>query len=311
MGFKLAMPQFAFPKPEPSALALTHARLKAWWNGDAMPSLDVGEGKNAEPTAPEAGAVNWSEVHPHACSALWGNGRSYPSSAEFESQLIVDAGGAKGSRIALFGSGTAAMAKVISEITAAKIETFDADPAGRKITEKVLKATKQAKRFGLHNFDWQPGSLPKSKADAAIFMFQGGQEGRIESGAFCAERILRPGASAVWFDFFARRDDETLDPCRGHEARRFGTEEEATISFSAAGLTITADDDWSAQYLDTFDVAWRDLAANLGLRQGALIKEGGIHASTSALENLICWKARSEAIRSGKLMARRYIMTAN
>jgi hypothetical protein len=311
MGFKLAMPKIALPRSEPSALAQTHARLKAWWNGEPSPNLEVVEHQSSGLQDVQKSEIDWSSIHPRANAALWGNGRSYPSTAELEGELVIESGGAKGSRIALFGSGTAAMARVISEKTAAKIEIFENDPTARAVTEKILKTAKQAKRFGFHSFNWQPGALPKNKADAALFMFQGGHEGRIEAASFCAERILRAGASAVWFDFFARRDDETLDPCRGHEARSFGKEEEATIAFCASGLSITADDDWSAQYLDAFDVAWRDLAINLGLRQGALIKEGGIQASTSALENLICWKARSEAIRSGKLMVRRYILTSN
>lgn len=310
MGFKLAMPQFSLPKSETSALAQTHARLKAWWNGEDAPALNVVEASTSAVTDDNATEIDWNMIHPAARAALWGNGRSYPSTADLEGQLILEAGGAKASRIALFGSGTGAMARVISEKTAAKIEIFENERTARAITEKALKLTKQAKRFGFHGFDWQPGTLPKSKADAAVFMFQGGQEGRIEAGAFCAERILRAGASAVWLDFFARRDDEALDGCRGHEERQFGTEEEATIAFSASGLTVSADDDYGAQFLDAFDVSWRDLAINLGLRQAALIKEGGIHASTSALQNLICWKARSEAIRSGKLMVRRYILTS-
>ena len=315
MGFKLAMPQFALPqlaqqKSEPSALAMTHARLKAWWNGDAVQVPKLAVDSDQSDRANLANEVDWASIHPRARSALWGNGRSYPSNAELEGQLVIEAGGAKASRIALFGGGTGAMARVISEKTAAKIEVFENDPTACAMIEKTLKALKQPKRFGFHSFDWQPGSLPKGKADAAIFMFQGGHEGRIEAGAFCAERILRAGTSAIWFDFFSRRDDEGLNQCRGHEQRQFGTEEEATIAFSACGLTITADEDWSAQYLDAFDAAWRDLAVNLGLRQGALIKEGGYHASASALENLICWKARSEALQSGKLMARRYVLTS-
>jgi hypothetical protein len=311
MGFKLAMPQFSNATSEPSALAQTHARLKAWWNGETLPKPVEIQAQAETSAGAQAPTIDWSTVHPKASAALWGNGRSYPCTSELEAQLILDSGATKGSRIALFGSGTAGMAQLISEKTAAKIEIFEDDSNARVITERVLKATKQAKRFGYHSFDWQPGTLPKNKADAAIFMFQGGQEGRLEAGSFCAERILRPGASAAWFDFFARRDDDLLDTCRGHEGRRFGTEEEATIAFSASGLAITADDDWSAVYLDAFDVAWRDLAINLGLRQGALIKEGGYNASTSALENLIFWKARSEAIRSGKLMVRRYLLTSN
>jgi hypothetical protein len=313
MGFKLAMPQFAASKSEPSALSQTHARLKAWWNGEASQPAKLNEAttsSSAQDAVIPVIEADWASIHPAASAALWGNGRTYPSNSEFESELIFDAGGAKASRIALFDGGAGALARVCSEKTAAKCEIFAPDVTLAAITEKAIRASKQAKRFSLHGFDWKPGSLPKSKADAAIFVFQGGHEGRIEAGAFCAERVLRAGASAVWLDFFARRDDEMLDDCRGYDARRFGTEEEATIAFSACGLTITGDDDWSALYLNAFDVAWRDLALNLGLRQASMIKAGGYNTTTAALENLICWKNRCEAIKAGKLMVKRYILTS-
>ena len=63
------------------------------------------------------------------------------------------------------------MARVVSDKTAGKIEVFENDPMARMILEKTLKASKHAKRFGFHTFDWQPSTLPKSKIDAAIFMF--------------------------------------------------------------------------------------------------------------------------------------------
>jgi hypothetical protein len=307
MGLKLAMPNFAVPKSEPSALAQTHARLKAWWNGDPAPKFESVAAEAPSDPAAQTANTDAHATHVYACAALWGEERTYPTSTHFESQLIVEVGGEKASRLALFGGGVGATAILIGLNTSSKVEMFDADPTVRKIAEKTLKAHKQAKRFGVHAFDWQPGSLPKGKADGAMFLFQGGTEGRIEAGAFCAERILRPGALALWIDFFARNDNEDLDPCRGLEGRKFASEDEAIMSFPAAGLDMRADDDWSARYLDAFDLAWRDLSAHLSVRQAALIKQGGLSAGSAALAGLVTWKARAEAVRTGKLTVRRYL----
>jgi hypothetical protein len=308
MGLKLAMPQFAANKSEPSALAQTHARLKAWWNGDPAPKFEtVAPATSSEEAAALAANADGDAVHTYACAALWGEDRTFPTSTFFEGQLITEAGGEKASRMALFGGGVGATAILIGLNTSSKVEMFDANPTVRKITEKAFKAHKQGKRFGIHPFDWQPGSLPKGKADGAMFMFQGGAEGNIEAGAFCAERILRPGALALWIDFFARNDNEDLDACRGFEKRTFASEEEAIMAFPAAGLDMRADDDWSARYLDAFDLAWRDLASKLSVRQAALIKQGGLSAGSAALNDLVTWKARAEAVRSGKLTVRRYL----
>jgi hypothetical protein len=308
MGLKLAMPQFAANKSETSALAQTHARLRAWWNGDPAPKFEV-VSKDSDAASPSVTQVagDAEAVHTYACAALWGEGRTFPTSAKFEGQLIAEAGGDKASRMALFGGGVGATAVLIAQNTSAKVEMFDASPTVRKIADKAFKAHKQSKRFGVHPCDWQPGSLPKGKADGALFLFQGGAEGRLEAAAFCAERIMRPGALAVWIDFFARTDSEILDACRGIENRKFVTEDEAIMAFPASGLDMRADDDWSARYLDAFDLAWRDLSAQLSVRQAALIKQGGLSAGSAALADLMVWKARAEAIRTGKLTVRRYI----
>jgi hypothetical protein len=308
MGLKLAMPQFSANKSEPSALAQTHARLKAWWNGDPAPKFEtIAQDPSGENAAPSVVDTDAEATHTYACAALWGEDRTYPTSAHFESLLITDVGGEKASRLALFGGGAGGTAIQIGLNTSSKVEMFDQSPTVRKIVEKTFKAHKQGKRFGIHAFDWQPGSLPKGKADGAMFLFQGGAEGRIEAGAFCAERILRPGALVLWIDFFARNDSEDLDPCRGFEKRRFANEDEAIMALPAAGLDMRADDDWSARYLDAFDHAWRELASKLSVRQAALIKQGGLSAGSAALNDLMTWKARAEAVRSGKLTVRRYL----
>jgi hypothetical protein len=313
MGFKLAMPSMSFSKSEPSALALTHARLKAWWNGEERVDPKVVLGRSDTSGAvgeAEPAQIEWPLVHAQASAAIWGSGRTYPCTLQLENQLLNEGNATKASRIAIFAGGAGAMARAASQSTAAKIEVFEHNPALLKLSEDLLKTTKQAKRFGYHSFDWMPGKLPKGKADAAIFMFQGGVDGRLEAASFCAERILRAGGYCVWFDMFARKDDATLDACRGADMRTFSNEDEAIIAFSASGLTVVGDDDWSARYLDAYDVAWRDLSINLGLRQASLIKSGGINAGNSALENLISWKARQEAIRTGKITVRRYLLQA-
>jgi hypothetical protein len=306
MGLKLALPQLHGAKSEPSALAQTHARLKAWWNGEPAPAFEVvGKGdNNATQTQNE---LDNDATHAYACAALWGEARTFPISAYFEEQLIAEVGGAKASRVALFGGGVGSTAINIALNTSAKVEVFDANATIRKLTEKNLKEHKQAKRFGVHPFDWQPGNLPKGKADAALFLFQGGHAGAIEAGAFCAERILRPGALVSWIDLFARADGEDLDACRGFENRQFASEDEAIMAFPAAGLDMRADDDWSARYLDAFEQAWQELSAHLSVRQAALIKQGGLKAGSAALADLVTWKARAEAVRSGKITVRRYL----
>jgi hypothetical protein len=312
MGLKLAMPQSASPKSEMSALAQTHARLKAWWNGDPAPDFKVVPTQseaNAQSAKAYPGDSDPNVAHTIGCAAIWGAGRTYPSHTDLETMLFDQMLGEKASRIALFDGGVGASAQLFAELSAAKIDAFDDNAQRRKLFEDALKSHKQAKRFAVHAFDWQPGSLPKNKVDAALFMFAGADTGRLEVAAFGAERILRPGGRVIWFDFFAREDDASLDPYRGFEQRAFQREDEAIIAFSAAGLDVTADDDWTARYLTACETAWNDLQEHLSLRQAKLIKTGGMSAGTAAIADLMTWKARMQALRSGQLYIRRILAT--
>lgn len=309
MGFKLAMPNLSAPKSESSALAQTHARLKAWWNGHPAPKFEVVEPviEAAAALKPHPGDADPYVAHTHACLAIWGEGRTYPLHTSLEEMLLEQVGANNASRLAVFDGGAGGLAFHACEVGQAKIDVFDENPHRLAAFAAALKSHKQAKRLAAHAFDWQPGSLPKAKVDAALFLFRGGLEGRLEASAFGAERMLRAGGNVLWLDFFAHEDSEQLNACRGFEKRTFQTQDEAIIAFAASGLDVKADDDWSARYTDGFDKAWNELQAHLSVRQAKLIKQGGMSAGTAAIGDLMTWKARAQAVASGQLHVRRIL----
>jgi hypothetical protein len=306
------MPQFAQAKSDVSALAQTHARLKAWWTGEAAAPVSVAsvQAEDGESPAVVAADSDASAMQVRVQAALWAHGRTFPGTQALDAQIVDELGATEPGRIALFGGGAGALANLIGLELAGKVDCFEADPTLRNILDTHLQKTKFAKRFAVHAFNGTPGALPKSKVDAALFLFQGGAAGALEACAFGAERILKPHGNALWFDFFAEQDDETLDACRGQEGRRFESGDAAQSAFAACGLTCVADDDWSARFLDAFQLSWRDLSANLAVRQNVLLQQGGQRAGHAALDHIMTWKARLDALRSGHLRIRRYRLKA-
>jgi hypothetical protein len=306
MALKLAL-----PLPDKAKLALAGARLRAWWNGEDPPALEVvapALDENGQPLQPQGEQGEDARLPLLAAEVLWGSGRSYPSHAEFDGLMASTAGATKDKRAYLFDTGTGAGIDEIIKKTSCRVEAWIESPEQMAMLGSYLKGNKQAKRTTTHKFDGTPGSLPKGKADAGLFVFQGGDLAKAESLSFCMERILRAESSALWLDFFARTDDEALDAARGPERRQFLTEDQLTGAWAAAGLMVRADDDWSAQYLDVFTEQWRALSQDWDNRQGTLIKIGGIKAAASAYEQALAWKARADAVRSGRLTVRRYIL---
>lgn len=304
MGLKLAL-----PLPAPAALQRTGAKLRAWWNGEAAAAGDaaeVVEGADAAGHGP--GALSADAIQ----SILWGAGRLWPLDAAFDAALAKGTGADKGTSLALIGGGGIASARAMVEALGCKVEMFESDPQRLADVAELLKAgDKLSKRCHAAAFDWSPGSLPKNKCGAFVMAFAIDSADRADAAAFLAERVMKPGASGIIAEFVARRDDSVLDACRGPSGRAFVEEEAISGALSAAGLTIRGDEDWGPDWLDGFTRSWTALKGSLEDSQARLMQGGGSEAARSALESLVMWKARAQAIRTGRLSVRRYKFQSN
>jgi hypothetical protein len=300
MGLKLPL-----PLPDPAALHRTGAKLRAWWNGEPLPDLfeHTADEAGAEQAITDGAVLGDDDIQ----AVLWGPGRLWPLDATFDGALAKGTGADKGTSLALMGGGGAASACAVVEALGCKVEMFEADAERvARYTAHFKAAEKPGKRCHAAVFDWTPGSLPKNKCGALVMAFAVENQDRADAAAFIAERVLKPGGTGIIIDFVARRDDAVLDACRGPSGRAFVEEESISGAIAAAGLTLRGDDDWGPDYLDGFTRSWTQLKAGLEQSQARLMKSGGQDAAQRALESLILWKARAQAIRGGRLSVRRY-----
>ena len=302
MGFKLAL-----PAPAPGALQRTGAKLRAWWNGEAydpaaVETAPAGEGHPAADFAEDP-----AHAAPVAGEALWGAGRLVPGDETLDLSFGSALGLTKGKRLASFGPDLGARAVLAAQQLQVKADHFTDDPLVQAAIQSTFAGTKKlAKDLSVHLFDGAPGSVPKGKADGALFYLAAPRPDVAEALAFTAERVLRPGGSGLLFDLFARRDDDPLiDPCRGPEQRQFLDEDAVCAALEAAGLEVRGQEDRGADLLNAWQEATDRVRHDFEDFQALLLQTGGQHAAAAALQDIMVWRARADALRAGRLTARR------
>jgi hypothetical protein len=304
--------KLAFPMPDKAGLQTAGAKLRAWWNGEPYepPALEVieggagGEGEGA--SAPKGPAS------PGGPPKLWQPGRTDPMDAVFDRSIATAAGAQKSTPVTLIGGGGPARALSIAQEFGCKVEVWHADLAAKAACEAAFKTgmglvtEKIARRCTVATFDWTAGSLPKGKAQALVIPFELTGADRLAAIAAIGARMLKPGGCGVLVDLVARVDDDMLDPSRGEEKRRFVTEEAVERALEDAGLMVRGVEDMGAPFLDAMHRAWGVARADMDTRLAAAMTEGGVENARAALGELLTWKARATAVKSGRLTLRRF-----
>lgn len=302
MGFKLAL-----PTPAPGALQRTGAKLRAWWNGEPYdPAAIETPPDRGEPTAADF-AEDPARAALVAGEALWGAGRLLPGDETLDLSFGSALGLTKGKRLASFGPDLGARAVLAAQQLQVKTDQFAEEPLLQSAIQETFAGTKKlAKDLSVHLFDGSPGSVPKGKADGVLFYLAAPRPDVAEALAFTAERVLRPGGSGLLFDLFARRNDDPLiEPCRGPEQRQFLDEDAVRAALEAAGLEVRGQEDRGADLLNAWQEATERVRHDFEDFQALLLQTGGQHAAAAALQDIMVWRARADALRAGRLTARR------
>lgn len=314
MALKLPLP---LPGADPAALRRTGAKLRAWWTGSDPVGPDGSASTDSDPPASPASpatvlpaGVDDPDLSAMVASeALWGAGRLEPVDGAIDVGFAGALGLTRGRRLALFGPDLGQRALACVRELGVKVDQFIPDPRQLDLTRQTLAAhRKLARDIVLHGFDGAPGSAPKNRSDGVMFMLACPSPEEAEVAAFTAERILRPGGTGLIFDLFARRDDDPmLDPCRGPEGRHFLDEDAVTGALEAAGLELRGQEDRGADLLNGLQVALDRIREDFAAFQAGLLATGGALAAAGALDRILLWRARADAVRAGRLTARRIV----
>jgi hypothetical protein len=301
----------SLPLPKPGALAGVSARFKAWWNGEpvapAEAAAETGEAA-AAPASETAVASDPARSAIIAAESLWGQGRTEPGDEASDVGLAAALGMRRATRLVLLGGDAGALPVAVVKGCDARIELHEADGLRASLAKEAARAASLSKKINIAVWDGSPGGLPKNRAEALMAMWRGTSQAAAEAHVFAIERVLKPGATALWLDLFAYRTDAVDPACGGHEGRGFLEETDFTNLLAPAGLELRSEQDWSPQLLDLLQGTWANLRDGWDATQARLIGLGGAEAAQLALQHVVTWRAREAALLSGRLSARRYMI---
>ncbi|GIU67417.1 hypothetical protein PsB1_1571 [Candidatus Phycosocius spiralis] len=282
----------------------------AWWHGTPHSPSQTKESKIKEHEAATKLSLQHKNLYATASALIWGSGRNFPTSLALTSQLAVALGVNQGAQVALIGAGAGDIGRTLLEKFDVKLTNYEADPIIKSLSEATIKASHCHKNCVSLAYDGQFSSLLEGQADAAIMFYKGGQVARVEAGAFTLLRLLKPGAQGIWLDLFSNDGEVAIDLAHGIEKRLFTPVDIFKSAASAAGLTINSVIDCDAYFLAAISSCLNVTLQDFESRQAELKKAGENLAASFALHSIVTWKARAEAVRTGKLCARFVVVSA-
>ncbi len=347
MGYACVMAaklNIKLPLPDKTKLKTMGAKFNAWWNGTEYVAIEENSeevGQEAEVSLAnngEASEVQDSQTpvsEPEANSAhdsglklvppierisfdsqsaiqsaaiLWGEGRITPSNNDFDLSLVKDLGLNKGNRFGIFCGEAGAQAACIIKSANCKTEAYFVEAKVKDAAIAYIKAQGLEKSFATKMYDGSPKSVPKNRFEQVLMVYQSSTKEETESNIFALARMLKPKGVAAWVNFLTREGEARLEESSGNERRQFLTNSDILPAFEASGLVIVSDEECSADLLNAYYKRQAQIVENWDNIQGQLMQKGGVEAVRAALEQTMVWRARIEALKSGRLHLRKFIL---
>jgi hypothetical protein len=296
-------------------LALTRARLHAWWEGEAFDeAAAVAAIETKLAAANDAGGDAESELFDQpefeppprlaALATLWGEGRVRPGEATADGLEPARIGLAPAGVLAVLSPGLAAPLIAIAEAHPGRIEayewreeTFDALKHG--VVKANLIDRVSVARIDLEAHVFTPGAF-----DGLL---------SVDDFAYCgypphlAQQImksLKPGACAVVETYIGLRGEELATAFASSFAEpQIRAHGDLIQFFLDAGLTVEADEDLSDEFLHTARQAFKQLGERLA-------GSGGIEPAVARelAWEAEAWRMRLKLLAQRRLERRRFIL---
>jgi len=291
------------------ALALTRAKLRAWWEGEAFDrdaaqaEIDAALAAAAEDELFDAPVY---ELPPRlkALSLLWGEGRVRPGDSTADKLEPARIGLSPEGVLAVLGPGLVGPVEAVAAAHPGKIEVFE----WREETIDALKhgvvTAKLDERVTASRVDLEAHVFTPSSFDGLL---------STDDFAYCsypphlAQQImkaLKPGACAVVECYVGLKSDELTTAFASSFAEpHIRAHGDLLQFFTDTGLHLEADEDLTHEFLDTAREAFRAL--------GAKLTEAGAIEPAAARElawESEAWRMRLKLLAQRRLERRRFIL---
>lgn len=299
-------------------LALTRAKLAAWWEGaefdeeaakaaieaSLAPSNENDDGLDAaEAELFDAPAY---ELPPRlkALAMLWGEGRVRPGDSTADQLEPARIGLAPEGVLAVLGPGLIGSLEAVAGAHAGKIEVFE----WREETIDALKHSVEtgalAERVSVTRIDLEAHVFTPASFDGLL---------STDDFAYCsypphlAQQImkaLKPGACAVVESYVGVKSDDLATAFASSFAEpHIRAHKDLVQFFKDTGLRVEADEDLTVEFLETARAAFKEL--------GAKLTEAGSLEPASARElawESEAWRMRLKMLAQRRLERRRFVL---
>jgi hypothetical protein len=295
-------------------LALTRARFRAWWEGEAfdeISALAAFEAKLSEEGANDAESELFDapeyEMPPRlaALATLWGDGRVRPGDSTGEGLEPARIGIPAEGVLAALGPGLAAPIIALSEAHPGKIDVFEWREESFEALKVGLEKAKLNERVTAARIDLEAHVFTPNHYDGLFSTDDFAYCGYPPHLAQQIMKCLKPGACAVVETYIGLRGDDALKSAFASsfaepQIRAHG---DMLQFFTDAGLVLEADEDLTDEFLSIARASFKAL--------GERLTQGGGLDPVAARElawEAEAWRVRLKLLAQRRLERRRFIL---
>jgi len=293
-------------------MALTRARLRAWWEGDefdpaaAEAEIEARLVAANDDVADELFDEPEIELPPRlaALSRLWGEGRLRPSDDTADALEPARLGLAPEGALAMLSPGLVGPVSAIAAVHPGKIDVFEwRDETVETLRAQVRKA-KLGDRVTISLVDLEAHVWPQAAYDGLLSVDDFAYAGYPPHLAQQVFKCLKPGACAVAEAYVGLPTAELATAFASSFAEpQIRAHGDLLGFFADTGLVLEADEDLTEEMLDRAKQGFVRL-------EGVLKEVGGLDASTARelVWEAEAWRMRMKLMSQGKLERRRFIL---
>lgn len=293
-------------------VALTRARLRAWWEGeafDAEAALAEIEAKLAANENQIAGADDelFDELpfdqppRLAALAALWGEDRVRPGDSETEAQAIAQLAAPSDGVIAVLGPGRFAPIASIAHAHTGKIDVFEWREESIEALRYGVRKAKLDERIAVSRIDLEAHVFKANAYDGLM---------SADDFAYCSypphlaqqiAKTLKPGAAALVESYVGLRCPELATAFASSFAEpQIRAHGDILQFFVDAGLVLENDEDLTGEIMNFARRGFKELSGRLS---GA---ELDVHAARELAWEAEAWRARLKLLGQRRLERRRF-----
>lgn len=294
-------------------LALTRAKLRAWWEGETFneeAALAAFEAKLAEDAANDDAESELFDEPEYewpprlkALSVMWGEGRIRPGDHTADSLEPARIGLAPEGLLALLGPGLVGPLSAVAAAHPGKIDVFEWREETLDALKHGVKVVKLDERVTVARIDLEAHVFTPNHYDGLLSTDDFAYTSYPPHLAQQIMKCLKPSACAVIECYVGFKAQELATAFASSFAEpQIRPHGDLLQFFTDAGFALEADDDLTEEFQQTARESWKQLNARLG--ETAL----DVAAAQELAWEVQAWRARLKLLAQRRLERRRFIL---